>query len=243
MTGNQPTMQHTLYPPMALPFTARNQDVTQPSRGQMWHPGVSYTQPAPAIKGIKQEVTSFQYSESQPPMALPSTERNENGTRLPQGQKLHPGMNYTQPAPTGQNVVQQTSTAQPATFPLYNVASTSTPSTYITEENFGQLEKKPQMSVNNFVPEMSEPSAKRIKQESTSSYKPDGINVGNAAVTVMSEYKLHVKSVAWFTFIIYTLPLHLTRRDDIEIEVAGKTVDQEIRVRFLAYPHCVFALQ
>ena len=156
----------------------------------------------------------------------------------------HPGMNHTHPSPTTQNFAEQAiSTAQPATFPLYNVASTSTPSSYITEENLGQTEKTPQMSVNNVVPEVSEPSAKRIKQESTSSYRPDGINVRNADVTVMSEYRLHVNSVAWFTSLIYILPLYLARRDDIEIEVAGKTVDQEVRVRFLAYPHCVWALQ
>ena len=178
-----------------------------------------------------------------PLMTHPSTASYPDMTRLLPSQMWHSGMSYTQPAPTGQTFVHQTSTAQPATIPLYNVASTSNPSPYITEENLGQTEKKPQMSINNFVPEVSEPPAKRMKEESTSSYKPDGISVQNADVTVMSEYNLHVNSVAWFISLIHTLPLHLARCDDTEIEVAGKTVYQEIQVRFLAYLHAVKVLQ
>ena len=94
VTGNQPVTQSPVYSLMTQPSTARHLDMTRLPQSQIWHQGMNHTQPAPAMKGINQGVTSLSHSE--PPMALPSTERNENGTRLPQGQIWHPGMNHTQ---------------------------------------------------------------------------------------------------------------------------------------------------
>ena len=127
----------------------------------------------PSVNGIYQGVTSLPYSESQQLMAPSSIERNQTATRLPQGQMWHPGMIYTQPTPTMQNVAHQTSsTAPPAAIPEYNAVSASTPSRDITEAIPGLIEKRPQMSVDNVTHVKSEPSAKRTKHESTSSYKP-----------------------------------------------------------------------
>ena len=110
--------------------------------------------------------------------------------RLPQRQMWHPGMNHTQPSPTTQNSAEQASPiAQLATIPMYNIASESTPSGSITVVYPGLTEKRPPMSVNNVVHVMSEPSAKRTRHESTTSYKPDGINVPNSGVTMPGEYK------------------------------------------------------
>ena len=78
---------------------------------------------------------------------------------------------------------------------MNNIASTSTPSRSIAVANPGLTVKRPQISVNNVAHVMSEPSAKRTKHESTTSYKPDGINVQNSDVTMLSEYKLYMHIV------------------------------------------------
>ena len=189
-------MQYPLQPRMTQPSTARHLDMARLPQSQMWHQGMSYTQPAPAMKGINQGVTSLPYPKSHPPMVLLSTERNENGTRLPQGQIWHLGMNHTQPSPTTQNFAEQaSSTAQQTTIPIYNISLASTPSRSIAVANPGLTEKRPQMSVNNVFNVMSEPSAKRTKHESTTLYKPDGIIVPNSDVTMLSEYKLYMHIV------------------------------------------------
>ena len=127
----------------------------------------------PSVNRIHQGAISLPFSESQPLMVLPSTERNQAVARLPQGQMWHPGMIYTQPAPTMQNVAQQmSSTAPPAAIPVYNAVSASTPSRHITEAIPGLIEKRPQISVDDVTHVKYEPSAKRTKHESTSSYKP-----------------------------------------------------------------------
>ena len=120
----------------------------------------------PTANGFYQGVTSLPYSASQPLTALPSTERNQAVRRPPRSQMWHPGMNYTQTAPTMQNIAQQTaSTVPPVTIPMYNVASTSTSSQNITEAFPGQTEKSPQ-DANDVFHVKSEPSAKRTKHES-----------------------------------------------------------------------------
>ena len=126
----------------------------------------------PPVNGFHQGVTSLPYSAARPVIALPSTERNQAVTRPPRRQMWQPWMDYTQPAPTMQNIAQQTaSTVPPATTPMYNVASTSTSSQNITEAILGQHEKSPQ-DANDVFHLKSEPSAKKTKHESTSSYKP-----------------------------------------------------------------------
>ena len=126
----------------------------------------------PPVNRINQGATSLPFSELQPLMAQPSTERNQAVTRLPQGQMWHPGLTYTQPAPTLQTFPQQTSSTTPATAPLYDVNSTSVPSRHITEGSSWQTERRYQIPVNDASPVETEPSAKRTKHESTSSYKP-----------------------------------------------------------------------
>ena len=140
-----------------------------------------------------------------PPVTLPYTAIDQDMTWLPQDRMWHTGIRQTQPPPTMQKSFSQKmpSSALLAAVPMHDVALTSTPSRNIAVANPGQTEKRPPMSANDVDPWMSESSAKRINQESTSFFKPDGINVRNSDVTVMSEYKLHMNSVAWFTSTLY----------------------------------------
>ena len=46
-------------PLIALPFTQRNQAVAQLPQGQMWHSGLSYTQPAPTLQTFPQQNVIF----------------------------------------------------------------------------------------------------------------------------------------------------------------------------------------
>ena len=126
----------------------------------------------PPVNRINQGATSLPFSELQPLMAQPSTERNQAVTRLPRGQMWHPGLSYTQSAPTMHTFPQQTSSSTPDTAPLYDIASTSAPSRHISEGNPGQTERRHQIPVNDASRVETEPSAKRTKHESTSSYKP-----------------------------------------------------------------------
>ena len=184
-------------PLMALPSTQSNQAVTRLPQGQTWHPGMNHTQTAPKINGTYHGVTSLPYTVSQPLMALPSTERYQNATLLSQSQMWHPGMTFTQPASSIQNLVSKTSSiAQLADIPPYQVASTSRPPQSIpaaihqpTEDR--ALQTAP-LSLTYTGHEESKPTSKRTKHESGSDYRPDELNVRNPAVTEFSEYKLNV---------------------------------------------------
>ena len=184
-------------PLMAVPSAERNQAVTRLPQGQTWHPGMNHTQTAPTINGSYHGVTSLPYSASEPLMALPSTERYQNATLLSQSQMWHPGMTFTQPASSIQNLASQASSiAQLADIPPYQVASTSRPPQSIPaaihQPTGDRALRTAKLSLTNTGHEESEPTSKRTKHESGSDYRPDGLNFRNPAVTELSEYKIHV---------------------------------------------------
>ena len=209
MNGGYNGVPNSALPPlMSLPSTQSNQAVTSLTQGQMRYTGMNHTQKAPTINGTYQGATSLPYTASQPLVALPSTEGNQALTWLQQGHILHQGI--PSQAPTVENLDPQTSSiAQQADIPIYKVASTSTQSlstSVAIHEPTGVRPQEIAKPLLNYVGhEESEPLSKRIKHESGSAYKPDGINFPNSVITELSEYYMYIVTYCFTSLLISVL--------------------------------------
>ena len=78
----------------------------------------------PTMNGFYQGDKSFTHPSSQPRMEQMSRERNQALTRLRRDHMWHPGMNYTQPAPTFNGTYQGFTSIPSASQPLVALPST-----------------------------------------------------------------------------------------------------------------------